>query len=146
MRNVYEDYYLQQAGTGLPIFVGARSQRGHGLLSGLARMVIPLLKSGGKALLKQGVQTGKEILGDVLSGQNIKKAARQRVKQGGQRLLQQATRGMLGHGRQKKRPAPPGEPAIKIKRRRVKQNHQSAGRGRSRRAAAAVVGSGDIFD
>lgn len=139
MKNVFEDYYLHQAGTGLPVFVGARSQRGHGLLGGLARMMIPLIKRGGRSLLKHGVQTGAEILGDVLSGQNLKTAAQRRVKQRGQRLLQQASQTLTGAGNGRKRktpPAPPGAPARKrIKQGGGKSSRQFPGRGRTRQTS-----------
>ena len=163
MKNPYEDYYLQQAGTGLPVFAGVRSQRGHGLLSGLARMVIPLLKQGGKTLLKEGVRTGAHILGDVMSGQNLQAAARQRVKQGGQRLLQQAAHSVLGadgtlpSASHHHHPAPPGMPATTtttttgIKRRMTKPASQSAKRRRAGRSTtgkqpASRQRGRDIFD
>ena len=94
-RNAFEDYYLQQArGGGLPVFIGG-SQRGHGLggiLSGLARMVVPVLKRGGKSLIKETFRTGVDILGDVVSGSNIKTSAKRRLKQGGQRMVNKAVK------------------------------------------------------
>ena len=30
-RKAYEDYYLNQCGHGMPVFYGARMQRGHGI-------------------------------------------------------------------------------------------------------------------
>lgn len=161
-KSPYEEYYLQQAGSGLPVYSGVRSQRGHGLLSGLARMAIPLLKQSGKTLLKEGFRTGANILGDVLLGRNIKSAAQQRMKQGGQRLFQQATQSVLGGTTQTQKrktpPAPPGVPAATIKRRRMKAGPQSfkgrravrqKGKGRGRRGGPAVDSDseeGDIFD
>ena len=152
MKNPYEEYYLQQAGSGLPVFAGVRSQRGHGLLSGLARMVIPLIKQGGKTLIKEGVRTGAHILGDVMSGQNLQTAARQRVKQGGQRLLQRAAQSVLGAGKRTAAAAaaaaaPPGMPATatRIKRPMSKPNRQSAKRRRTGRTIRKQT-STDIFD
>ena len=60
-RRLYEDYYRTQVGYGLPVFTGGKSTRGRrtgNLLGGLFRSVVPLLKSGGKALLKEGAKTG----------------------------------------------------------------------------------------
>ena len=57
--------------------------RGRGLgslLSGLVRSAVPLLKSGGKALLKEGAKTGMQLAQYVLSGQNLKSAAKQRAQ------------------------------------------------------------------
>ncbi len=87
---MYEDYYLEQVGSGLPAFTGARMQRGHGLgniFSGLVRAVMPLVKSGVKALGKQGVQTGIQIAEDVLAGQKPKQAVKRRGKQAGMELV-----------------------------------------------------------
>ena len=110
-RNVYDDYYLRQAGDGMPVFIGGLHQRGRGLgniLGGLARMVVPILKRGGKTLLKEGVRTGMNILSDVASGTNIKASARRRVGQSGNRLLKKAVSSVS--------PAPPGRPVTKRKR------------------------------
>lgn len=126
----FEDYYLHQAGSGLPLFVGARYQSGHGLgsfLAGLARAAVPVLKRGGQALLKQGLKSGVDVLGDVLEGQNVKTALKRRAKQAGQSLLTSASHALI---------APPGQPAAKrIKRKPGTRSRQSASRRRG----------GDIF-
>ena len=78
----YNDYYARQAGGALPYFAGAQYQRGHGLGSlfgGLFRSAMPLIKRGAVALGKGALKTGVRIAGDVLSGQNIKTAAKRRV-------------------------------------------------------------------
>jgi hypothetical protein len=51
---------------------------------------MPAFKTAGKALARQGIQTGSNILTDVLGGENIKRAALKRAREGGQQLLQQA--------------------------------------------------------
>ena len=92
---LYEDYYVNQVGHGLPVFVGGggrRSYRGHGfgsLLAGIGRAVVPLLKKGGKALLKEGARTGLRVAQDVMSGQRLGSALKQRARQSGKRLLTQ---------------------------------------------------------
>ena len=81
-RQMYEDYYAQQSGSGLPIFVGGRGQRGHGIgsvLSGLFRSAVPFLKRGMKFLGKQALKTGAEIASDVADGKDFAESARQRV-------------------------------------------------------------------
>ena len=78
----YNDYYARQAGGSLPYFAGAQYQRGHGLGSlfgGLLRSVMPLLKRGAVDLGRGALKTGARIADDVLSGQNIKTAAKRRV-------------------------------------------------------------------
>ncbi len=86
----YESYYGSQVGHGMPVFLGARVQRGHGLgnlFAGLVRAAMPLVKKGVKAIGKQGMKTGIQIAGDVFSGHKPKQAAKRRAKQAGLRLI-----------------------------------------------------------
>ena len=104
---LYDNYYKNQVGHGLPVYVGGMKGRGLGsVLSGLLRTAVPLLKKGRKALLKEGVRSGLGVAQDILSGKNIKSALKGRAKGGGKRLLNKA----IG---QFNAPAPPGEPAFK---------------------------------
>ena len=85
-----EQYYRNQVGTGLPVFRGNIVQRGHGLGSmfkGLLKTVVPLVNSGAKSLGKQALSTGLDITRDVLSGQNFKDAAQQRLRETGTETL-----------------------------------------------------------
>ena len=86
----YNDHYARQAGGALPYFVGAQYQRGHGLGSlfgGLLRSAMPLIKRGAVALGKGALKTGIRIADDVLSGQNIKTAAKRRITDSGRSML-----------------------------------------------------------
>lgn len=131
---MYDDYYQRQVGHGMPYFSGTRVQRGHGLgniFSGLVRAAMPLVKSGMKALGKQGLKTGMQIAGDVLQGRKPRRAARRRTKQAGKQLLSRALQQFM----------PPGEPKKRkgIKR-RAQQRSVSSSRAAKRRRS-----SGDIF-
>ena len=87
----YDDYYAQQVGGALPYFAGARVQRGHGfgsLFGGLLRSDAPLIKRGALALGNRALKTGAQIAGDILSGENIRTAAKRRTKTAGRDLLQ----------------------------------------------------------
>jgi hypothetical protein len=60
-RQMYEDYYKRQTGGEMPVFVGRRHQRGHGLgsiLGSLFRGVVPFIKRNigtvGRTLAKTG--------------------------------------------------------------------------------------------
>lgn len=134
----YENYYCSQVGHGLPVFIGGRNIRGRGLgslLGGIGRSLIPLLKSGGKALLKEGARTGMQLAHDVLSGQNVKSAMKQRAKQAGKRLFDQAVGQVTG------RSAPPGQPARKrIKSSASRRTTQKRSTSKRRRQPA------DIFE
>ena len=92
IRDGFEEYYLRQAGTGLSVFVGNRSQVGHGLghiLGGLARMVVPILRKGGKSILKESVRGGMDILGHLTRIQNIQSSLKRCEKCVRQRLFSQ---------------------------------------------------------
>ena len=87
----YENYYLSQVGHGMPYFSGARIQQGYGLgnlFSSIAKSVLPLVKSGAKAVLQSGV----DFASDVLNGKNAKQAAIDRAKSAGSNLLRAAKR------------------------------------------------------
>ena len=142
---VYDQFY--QTGGQLPVFIGTtspRSQRGSGLgsvLGGLFRMAVPLLKRGGKALLKQGAKTGLQIAQDVMSGQTLKAAAQQRAKETGKQMFQRVmseAKGSIKRRRQPSTDARPFRPATasaaatrpakRQRRRRSKQQQQQSKR------------------
>ena len=54
----------------MPVFSGARNQRGHGLRSILGgffrRLVLPFVKNNAKNVLTNAVKTGMEVADDVL--------------------------------------------------------------------------------
>lgn len=88
--NYYDQYYANQVGSGMPVYRGSPVlQRGYGLgglLGGLFRRAMPFLKKGAALVGKQALRTGMNIADDVMSGQNIKTAAKRRLKSGGQQL------------------------------------------------------------
>jgi hypothetical protein len=78
----FEQYYVNQCGGGLPVFVGARMQRGHGIgsiFSGLFRSIFPIIKRVAPVIGKKALQTGVNIISDVAAGQSFKEAAKTRV-------------------------------------------------------------------
>ena len=89
----YEKYYLDQVGHG-QYFSGAAFQRGYGLVNifaSLGKAILPLVKSGAKAIGKQALKSGVAFASDALAGKNVKQAALERTKQAGSTLLRQAT-------------------------------------------------------
>ena len=81
-RKIYEDYYLNQCGHGMPVFNGARMQRGHGLgsiFSGLFRSIFPMLKRVAPVIGKKALQADIDIVSDVAAGQSLKESAKSRV-------------------------------------------------------------------
>lgn len=84
-RDMYEDYYMRQTGGAIPVFAGARRQRGHGLgnvLGSLFRGVVPFIKQNIGSVGRTLARTGMDIAGDMLRGRNLKESAKQRVPQG----------------------------------------------------------------
>ena len=106
----YDDYYARQVGGALPYFSGARVQKGHGfgsVFSGLLRSVAQLIKRGAVALGKRALTTGAHIAGDVVAGQNIKKAAKRRATAAGRALMSSLLATSPPPGKRIKRTAPP---------------------------------------
>ena len=86
MNNPYVRYYLdQQQGHGMPVFSGSPWQAGYGhqmgagLFRSVARAVMPMVKSGAKALGNIALKSGADFVGDVLVGKNVKEAAKART-------------------------------------------------------------------
>ena len=89
MDNPYVRYYLdQQQGHGMPVFSGSPWQTGYGhqmgygiggLFHSVARAVMPMVKSGAKALGNIALKSGANFVGDVLAGKNVKEAAKART-------------------------------------------------------------------
>ena len=87
--NAWKDYYYAQAfpeesslqrGGNVPFYRGPVLQRGYGLGSifkSVARSVMPSLKE----IRKSALTTGLEVLQDVAKGENIKSAAKKRLKE-----------------------------------------------------------------
>jgi hypothetical protein len=85
---MYEDYYMQQSGgsNNMPVFTGARYQRGHGLgsiLSGLFRRVLPFLKANARHFATNLLDTGMNVASDVFdNGKKFTESLKERVPQG----------------------------------------------------------------
>ncbi len=97
-------------GGALPYFSGARVQNGYGfgsLFSGLLRSVAPLIKRGAVALGERVLTTGAQKAGDVVAGQNIKKATKRRATAAGRVLMSSLLATPPPPGKRIKRTAPP---------------------------------------
>ena len=88
--NPYVRYYLdQQQGNGMPVFMGTPWMRGYGqvgfslggIFKRLARIVMPMVKSGAKAVGKTALDTGASVFKDVVSGKDLKQAIKTRGKE-----------------------------------------------------------------
>ena len=88
----------------------ARRQRGYGLggiFASLFRGAVPLLKQGAKAVGKQMLSTGSQVLGDVIQGENIKESLKKRNTQGaknmGRKVMRKAKDVLSNGGNKRKR-------------------------------------------
>ena len=108
----FEDYYVSQAGHGLPYYQGAPNQRGYGLggfFARLFRSAMPFLVRGAKTVGKEALRTVPLIAQDVLAGKKIKTAIQNRTQHAGKTLVRKAltkASDMVGHGRYKRKRKP----------------------------------------
>ena len=67
----------------MPVFAGARIQRGHDLGSILGgffrRLFLPFVKNNAKNVLTNAVKTGIKVADDVLERRSLKESAKRRV-------------------------------------------------------------------
>lgn len=87
--NNYDRYYMSQAGNGLSHYKGVPNMRGHGigsLLRGLFRSVFPMFKSGARALGREAVRAGSNVVGDLLQDKPFKQSLTTRLREGGTNL------------------------------------------------------------
>lgn len=122
----FEDYYTHQSGSGLNYYQGTTLQRGYGfggLFRSLFRAAVPLFKSGAKAVGKQLFLSGVNVLGDLSRGDDIKEAAKRRLKEAGQQLTDKAAtkvKTMIGSGRRNKKRKRSNKVVIRRKAKKVK--------------------------
>ena len=116
MNNPYVRYYLDQQGHGMTVFRGSPWQLGHGqmgyglggLFRSVARTVMPMVKSGAKALGNIALNSGANFIGDVLAGKNVKEAAKARTREAADATKQKAvqrlqTYAQTGSGKRRKK-------------------------------------------
>lgn len=107
--HIFEEFYTQQAGNGLSYYKGVPLQRGSGLggiFKSFYRMILPLFKSGAKAVGKQALRSGVDIANDVLQGKEIKAATKERAKEASKLLTSKAAdkvKTMVGGHKRKRR-------------------------------------------
>jgi hypothetical protein len=95
-QNPYVTYYVNQVGSGLPVYAGVPGQRGRGfgqVLGSLFRSAVPLLKRGAVALGKKALSTGAQVISDVASGENIKSSLKRRAQEQVQSTLENLDQG-----------------------------------------------------
>ena len=102
MANAYQAYYENQVGGGrggMEVYRGTRYQRGAGIggvIKGLLKLGLPVLKKAattlGKHVLSTGADMGGRVANDILSGKSIKQSLKQRSLESGKQLLHKTKR------------------------------------------------------
>ncbi|RWR98624.1 hypothetical protein B4U79_12252, partial [Dinothrombium tinctorium] len=98
----YEEYYLRQAGSGIPGFRAVRFQRGKGFFGNFWKTIAwPLLKYAGKTAVKTGMDIGR----DAIEGKPVKESIRSRIQEHGMSVIDdtaEKTKQLLQGGRGRK--------------------------------------------
>ena len=123
-RAKFQDYYNgQQKGHGMPVYVGASTQRGHGLgnmIGSLFRRFLPYIQRGASAALR----TGAQVFDDVRGGKKITEALKDRVP-GSINMFASSLTNQSGSGAYKRKKATRrGKKAVK-RRKRVASKKQA---------------------
>ncbi|GBN93476.1 hypothetical protein AVEN_83817-1 [Araneus ventricosus] len=80
----FQEHYTNHKDSGIPYYEGVSFQKGYEL-GGIFRAALPFLVKGGKALGKEVLITGTNVINDVVSGEDIKNAAKRRSKEAGKK-------------------------------------------------------------
>ena len=99
-----DDYYENQAGTGIATYAGLRFQKGHGFMGRFFKgIVFPLIKKAFPHIATMALASANDIAKDVKEGKNFKSAARSSVKRNAIDLAEKGLKELKGNGRTPKR-------------------------------------------
>lgn len=132
MMTRYENYYVNQAGSGVPVYQAPTSQRGHGIasfLTGIARTVFPFFRSAGKTALNEAARTGLQVLSDVSADTPLRESFETRVKEAKRNVTSAIKRKLKnisgeGYKRRKTDKTPHSRPSRRPKRTSKKKESQ----------------------
>lgn len=144
-----EEYYYNQAGSGIGGFSGLRYQKGNGFFGRLiSGTVLPLLKKVLPFLGRTAMETGIGIAKDVSEGKKFKESFKSRAKESGKRIseaaLAKAEKMVSGGGlRRRRRRRAPKRLSVAIKNKRStpkvsKRRRRTRRRGRASKAVGAA--------
>lgn len=101
------DYYAQQAGSGMAAYSGVRYQRGNGFMGRLWKSgFMPIIKKVLPYIGRKALSTGIDIMDDVADGQTLKGSVKKRIKETGDTVANDTimkVKQMTGTGRKRKR-------------------------------------------
>lgn len=97
-----DDYYKNQAGSGIGGFHGVRYQKGSGFFGRfITGSVLPVLKKVLPYLGKTAINTGQNVLADMANGENAKTSIRRRLKESSNKVgrdAEEKLRMLTGNG------------------------------------------------
>lgn len=99
----WSSYFSRQGGSGY--YEGLPLQRGYGIGSifgSLFRFLLPIAKSVGKEIGREGISLGSRLLGDIAQGQNVKESLVRESKDSLKTLVKKANdRLQTGQGKRR---------------------------------------------
>ncbi|KAI1286650.1 hypothetical protein HDE_10360 [Halotydeus destructor] len=103
-----DEFYMDQAGSGITVFRGERFQKGHGLLSSFGATILPLIKKVLPYLGEQALRMGSDIVSGIGRGTEptFKGAVTSAAKKRAASITEDAlvkVRSMQGHGKRRRR-------------------------------------------
>lgn len=122
--NFYKNYEPEPT---IPIFTGARYQRGHGIgniFSGLLKAAIPIVKKGALSLGKTALQTGVNIAKESLAGKDIRSSINDNLQIAGTDILNKSTKYLSQKNNKKRKHGRlPVSSKSKVKKKRPRLTH-----------------------
>jgi hypothetical protein len=153
----YQKYYEDQIGSSIPIFYGAKNQRGYGLgsmfksffrwVTPFKTHALPLLRKGASTVGTEAVKTASNILTDTISGKDFEESFKSNAKEAINNLATQAEEALEGKGSKanyKKRKKKPKKRQTYKKKRKLQQNKKKSNQ--KKKAHKQVRRLTDIFD
>lgn len=100
--DIYTAYYLNQAGCGFSnVYSAPIYQKGYGIgsfLGGLFRTVLPILKKGATILGSECLNSGKNIISDIVANEDPERVIKKRGKEAIHNLSRVVADKMFGEG------------------------------------------------
>ena len=139
-----DEYYLQQAGSGMGAFAGMRYQKGNGFFGRLiSGTVLPMIKKVLPFLGKTAMSSGIDVMNDWSQGDNFGNSFKKRMKETGEKITDTAmtkVKELTGSGKRKRGKRSKKLPLIKQQRkgkRRVTKKSKTKAKSKRRTRKAA---------
>lgn len=119
-----DEYYINQAGTGIGGFQGVRYQKGNGFFGRVVSgTVMPILKKVLPFLGKTALSAGSDLLSDIENGSDFKSSVKKRFSEGKKKIGRAAmekVKLLTGEGKKRRFRRKKSKPAVATNKRRKK--------------------------